>query len=259
MKGTVSILFSVLVFLLSATGASAQTAQEIIRSSRERIVFETKSVRSRMVIAAKDGTTTERLVDQYTQEGGGPIRKLFIFLRPASVANTRFLTIENPGGGEDRWIFLPALGRVRRIAAGEGSGSFLGTDMSYDDISSTDRDPDADEHRLLREEKLGDEECWVVDSVPKDQSYQYSRMVSWIAKATRLSLRIELFDKRGELAKVMEVLATEEAQGRLTATATKMSTVKAMTSTTVYADIVKYDDPIPAGVFTTRFLERKRP
>jgi hypothetical protein len=175
------------------------------------------------------------------------------------VANTRFLTIENAGKPEDRWIFLPSFGRVRRISKGEGSGSFLGTDLSFDDISSTDRECDADDHRLLREENAEGKAFWVIESIPKDSGYQYSRMVSWIDKDTRIALKVELYDKKGELAKVMEILAVEDRQGRLTSTVTKMSTVKAKTSTTIYADIVKYDDPIPESVFTVGFLETGRP
>jgi hypothetical protein len=175
------------------------------------------------------------------------------------VANTRFLTVENPGKADDRWIFLPALGKVRRISAGEGSGSFMGTDMSYDDISSADRDVDADEHAILREESLNGKEAWVIESKPKDSDYQYSRMVSWIDKETHVSMKIELYDRKGELVKILEILKVEDKQGRLTSTVTKMTTVKAKTSTTINVDIIKYDDPIPASVFTTNFLETGRP
>jgi outer membrane lipoprotein-sorting protein len=241
------------------SGAGAQSAQEIVSASRNRIKSDTVSTRSRMVITAKDGSTTERLVDQYSSDKGGPNKTLVVFQKPASVANTRFLTIENPGKADDRWIFLPALGKVRRISATEGSGSFMGTDLSYDDISSANRDADADDHTLLREEPLDGKDSWVIESRPKDPGYQYSRMVSWIEKATHISLKIELYDRKGELDKVLEILKVEDKQGRLTPTVTKMSTIKAKTSTTINVEILKYDDPIPAGVFTTKFLETGRP
>jgi hypothetical protein len=237
----------------------APSASEIVHASRNRIKSDTVSTRSRMVIAAKDGGTTERAIDQYSVGSGGADKTIVVFQRPASVANTRFLTIENPGKADDRWIFLPALGKVRRISSGEGSGSFMGTDLSYDDISSASRDAEADEHSLLREEALDGRDSWVIESRPKDKDYQYSRMVSWIEKATSIARRIELYDRKGELAKVLEILKVEDKQGRLTPTVTRMSTVKAKTSTTIYVEIVKYDDPIPASVFTVKFLETGRP
>jgi len=182
-----------------------------------------------------------------------------VFQKPASVAGTRFLTITNPGREDDRWIYLPALGKVRRIAASEGSSSFMGTDLSYDDVSSADRSVDADTHVLLRDETLDGKDSWVIESKPKDSSYQYSKMISWIEKSTRIARKIELYDRKGELVKVLEILKAEDKQGRLTPTVTRMSTVKAKTSTTIYVEIVKYDDPIPASVFTTKFLETGRP
>ena len=84
-------------------------------------------------------------------------------------------------------------------------------------------------------------------------------MLSWVEKASYIALKIELYDKKGALAKVMEVLKVEDRQGKATPVATRMSTVKAKTSTTIYFDIVKYDEAIPPGVFTTKFLETGRP
>ena len=246
-------------FSLIAQSAVAPSAVEIVRASRDRIRADTVSSRSRMIITAKNGAQTERLIDQYSAGKSGRAKTVVVFQKPASVANTRFLTIENSGMADDRWIFLPALGKVRRVSAGEGSGSFMGTDMSYDDISSANRGADEDDHSILRQEDLGGKACWVIESKPKDPGYQYGRMVSWIDKATQVSLKIELYDRHDELVKLLEILKVEDKQGRLTPTITKMSTVKAKTSTTINLEIIKYDDPIPATVFSTKFLETGRP
>lgn len=245
--------------LLCAAGQASPSAEDIVRSSRDRIKADTVSTRSRMVLASRDGSSAERLVDQYQAGSGASARSVIVFQKPASVSGTRFLTIAKAGGLDDRWIFLPALGKVRRVSAGEGSASFMGTDLSYDDLSSMNRDAEADTHALAREESLAGADCWVIESKPRDPDYQYSRMVSWIDKASRIALRIELYDRKGELAKVMEILKVEDRQGRLTPLVTKVSSVKAGSSTTIYVEIVKYDDPIPAGVFTTKFLETGRP
>ena len=252
-------LFFLTTLLLSAAALFAQSAEEIVRASRERIKADTVSTRSRMVITAKDGSLTERLLDQYTSKVSGSTKTVVIFQKPASVAGTRFLTISNPGKIDDRWIFLPSLGKVRRIAAGEGSGSFMGTDMSYDDISSMDRDVSLDTYALLKEENFEGRPCWVIEAKPKNPGYQYSRMVGWIEKSTSMSLKMELYDKKGTLVKVMEIQDIKDVQGKLTPVVTKMSTVQAKTSTTIYVDIIIYNDPIPASVFTERFLLTGRP
>lgn len=244
---------------LAVTGLYAQDANEIVRKSRNRISYASKSTRSRMVILDKAGNATERIVDQYTVEKAGETKKMFVFQKPASVANTRFLTVTSADKTENRWIFLPALGKIRRISSGEGSGSFLGTDLSYDDISATDRNPDLDTHVLIKEETVNGKNCYVVESKPMDPGYQYSRMVSWIEKETLLTIRGEFFDNKGALSKVMEMLSAKSQQDRLTPVEVKMSTVSAGTSTTIFTDIVKYDEAIPDGVFTQKFLETGRP
>ncbi len=250
----------ILAVLAIVTGiAAAQSAEEIMRSSRERIKADSISTRARMVITAKDGGTTERLVDQYSTSSGGVTKTVIVFQKPASVAGTRFLTIAEAGKPSDQWIFLPSLGKVRRIAASEGSASFMGTDLSYDDVSSADRKIGLDTYGILREEELGGKACWVIEARPKDSAYQYSRMVGWIEKATRISLKMELYDKKGNLLKIMEMGEVKDFQGRQTPTVTKMMTVASKTSTTIYVDILKYDDPIPSGVFTERFLFTGKP
>jgi hypothetical protein len=166
--------------------------------------------------------------------------------------------MEKKGGSDDRWIFLPELGKVRRIAASEGSGSFMGSDLSYDDVSSSKRDTNLDTHTILRQENLNGKTCYVVESKSKDTSYQYSKMVQWISKDDQIIYKVELYDRRGTLVKLLEITDVKNIQGRLTPMTTKMTTLSAGTFTTLYADITKYDDPIPEGVFTTGYLETGR-
>jgi hypothetical protein len=254
-------MFFTFLCALTALGVlAAQDAASIVDKSRNRIQASTIQTRSKMLISAKSGGVTERVMDQFSKDDSrGNNRSLIVFQSPASVAGTRFLTIENPGKDDDRWIFLPGLGKVRRLAASEGSGSFVGTDFSYDDVSSQDRNADLDNHRILREEKFRDADCYVIESTPKDSGYQYSKMIHYIGKANFVNYKIELYDRRGNQVKLLEILNLKDVQGRLTAMETKMTTLAAGTSTTINVDIIKYDENIPEGVFTTTFLETGRP
>jgi outer membrane lipoprotein-sorting protein len=251
---------ALVIFILAAAFVSAQNAADIVEKSRNRIKSDTTSTRSKMIITAKNGAVTERTIDQYSKKDSkGNHRAIIVFQEPASVRGTRFLTIENPGKDNDQWIFLPSLGKVRRIAASEGSGSFMGTDFSYDDISSVDRNADLDKHTTLREEKYKDRDCYVIESVPKDSGYQYSKMIQWIAKDNFVPHKAELYDRRGNQVKLLEILELRDVQGRLAPMITKMTTLAAGTSTSLNNTILKYDDPIPETVFTTNYLETGRP
>ncbi|MDR1030843.1 MAG: outer membrane lipoprotein-sorting protein [Treponema sp.] len=249
----------VVSFLVGIAFLNAQDAVSIMNGAKNRIQKDTISTRSRMVISAKNGSTSERLIDQYSKDDAqGNSRSAIVFQRPANVAGTRFLTIDNAAGGSDRWIYLPSLGKVRRIAASESGGSFMGTDFSYDDISSLNRDINLDTHTFLKEEPLNGVPCYVIQSIPQDSAYQYSKTITWIDKNNAIIYKSEMYDRRGTLIKVMETSDFKDVQGRLTAMQTKVSTLAAGTSTTIYMDIIKYDDSIPEGVFTTAYLETGR-
>jgi len=252
-----NILFTAL-FIFGVFSLNAQNAVSIMDAAKNRVTSDTVSSRSRMVITAKDGSTTERLIDQYSKDGPNGSRTIIVFQNPANVAGTRFLTMDNGQGGTDQWIYLPSLGRVRRIAASESGGNFMGTDFSYDDISSMDRDMTLDTHTLTREEMLNGKPCYVVQSVPKDSSYQYSKTFTWVDKESYLIYKAEMYNRRNEVVKIMEMSNFKDVQGRLSPLQTKISTVSAGTSTTIFMEIMKYDDPIPEGVFTTAYLETGR-
>jgi hypothetical protein len=216
-----------------------------------------------MAVAAKDGSVSNRVIDQYSKDGSrGESRVVVEFKHssnPAKIINTRFLTIENQGGRDEQWIFLPSLGRARRIAASEGSGSFVGTDLSYSDISSATRSSSLDTHRILREEDYRGSPCYVIESTPRDRSYQYSKMIQWIDKANSVNYKIELYDRRGTHVKTLEILEFKDVQGRLSPMVTKMSTLTDGTFTTINVDRLEYDSAIPESVFTPRYLETGRP
>ena len=254
------IIIVIIIGVLAAAFASAQNAVEIVERSRNRIQAQTTSTRSQMRITARNGNVSERVIDQYSKDNAqGNSRVLVVFQSPPSVAGTRFLTLENPGRANDQWIFLPELGRVRRIAGAEGSGSFMGSDFSYDDIASVDRRTDVDDHRFLREEVFNGHNCHVIESTPKDTGYQYSRMIQWIDRENYVSYQIELYDRNGNYVKLLEVQELREVQGRLAPIVTRMTSLAAGTFTTLNVVNLRYDDQIPETVFTINFLETGRP
>jgi outer membrane lipoprotein-sorting protein len=261
MKRFVLFLVSAALFAGTALAqdALAQSAASIMQAAQDRIQSDTMSSRSRMVITAKNGNTTERIIYQYSKDAAnGYSRTVIVFQSPATVRGTRFLTMDNAAGKSDQWIFLPALGKVRRIASSESGGSFMGTDFSYDDMSLMDRDVAEDAHTVLREETLNGAACYVIESVPRGSDFQYAKTLAWIDKTNYRAYKRELYNKRGAVEKVMEISGYKDVQGRDTPTQTKVSTVAAGTSTIISMDIIKYDDPVPEGVFTTACLETGR-
>ncbi len=249
-----------LVLLLLSLGLNigAQTAQEIIDRVRDREDNQTMQSRVQMILTSKDGVRTERLLDQFSVRTGTVTKSVMVFQRPANVANTRFLVLSEEGTEDNRWIFLPNLARVRRIAGSEGGSSFVGTDFTYDDLSI--REASRDNHRLLREDTVDGQKVFVIESSPKTPGdSQYSKVVSYILPDKWLPIKLEMYDRQGRLLKVMTAGQIENVQGIWSYRKAKMENVQAGTSTEINLQIIEYGKRIPDGVFTTRFLETGRP
>jgi outer membrane lipoprotein-sorting protein len=251
-------LLIALVGLLSVFIVSAQDAAAIMDSARQRLQTETMATRSRMVITSRSGSTIEQTLEQYSKDGPRGARTVVVFQSPTDVAGMGFLIMDTATGGSDNWIYLPSLGKVRRIAASESSGSFMGTDFSYDDVSFMSRATDRDTHSILREETLNQRACYVIQSLPRDTNGPYSRTLTWVDKSSSLIYKSELYDRRGSLLKIMEMSDYREVQGQLTPMQTRVTTVAAGTFTTIFIDAIRYNSPIPESVFTTAFLETGR-
>jgi outer membrane lipoprotein-sorting protein len=252
------IALSAAVLFTCAFLAMAQDAAAIMKAARERNESGSMGTRDRMVVTAKNGSTKEMVIDQYSKDGPSGSRTMIVFNSPAGQKGTRFLSMENGSGGTDQWIFLPSLGKSRRIASSESGGSFMGTDFSYDDMSLLGREAGDDRHSIVREETLNNAACYVIQSIPNESGYQYSKTVSWVDTASNRIYQVELYDKKGALVKLLEMSDYQDVQGRDTAKTTRIRTVAAGTSTTIYMDRIEYDMNIPEGVFTTAYLETGR-
>ena len=239
----------------SATLGWSITADEIIDKMKDANKHDSTQARIAATIEEKGGASSERLIDQYSLIENGLSKAVAVFQKPASVQGTRFLMVENNGRADDRWIYLPALKKVRRIASSEGGTSFIG-EITYDDMSVGEGDRT---NTLLREDTVEGEAVYVVQSVPNDSDGQYSKTISSISKTKWLPIKAEMYDKQGKLLKVAEGLEIKEVQGFWTITKLRMSNVQNGNATTLTFEKLEYGKKIPASVFTTKFLETGRP
>jgi len=151
----------------------------------------------------------------------------------------------------------PAVNMTRRIAARDSRSSFVGSDFSYEDISG--RDLAADSHTVLREEKLVDSACYVVQSTPKAAA-DFSRKLSWIDKTSWLPLKEEYYDAQNQFARVftadkVEAIAAGD-KAYPTVVKRTMKNVQSGHRTEVVFESVSYDVGIPPDIFTERSLQQ---
>ncbi|GAB6098969.1 outer membrane lipoprotein-sorting protein [Halanaerocella petrolearia] len=268
MKKKISILVLGLIVILS-TSAFATTGKEVMERVENRDTGTTMHALMGMDLIDETGEVKPRTLEVWGEtynQSEDLSRTIMEFRTPASVQGTRFLQVENKNRDDDKWIYLPALGRVRRIAASQGDSSFMGSDFTYDDMET--REVEEDKHKLLRQEKLGKYECYVVKSVPKDlKASQYAKRISWVTKKHSIPVRVEMYSKKtGEVEKVMKVKQNiKKVQGIWTIFNTIMKDKETGHSTRLYvkrskagAPYIEYNKRISPQRFTKRFLRTGR-
>ena len=239
MKITV-LLPVVLAFVIPTTGLTREsfaeendlTAEKIIERSQLAFYYSGDDMKARvtMHLIDKDGGRRTRVMTMLRRdevEGGN--QKYFIYFHePGDVRGMVFMVWKYPEKEDDRWLFIPAVDLIRRIAADDKRSSFVGSDFTYEDVSG--RDVNADSHVLLREEMAGGLDCYVVRSTPKAAA-DYTKRVSWIDKETFLPIKEEYFDAQEQLFRVftsdrVENIETGEGENKALWPTVMMRTMK---------------------------------
>lgn len=248
---------AVLGLLFAATSARAEDPAAIVKASLARLAFRDSGAETqvRMLLAAPNGAIRERKALVRSRMENGLARTTVNFLAPPDVAGTKFLLIENSARPDDQYIYLPALKRVRRIAASQRQGSFMGSDFTYADLEG--RDIENARYQKVGEETIGNAACHVIDASPLAQGdSHYSRIRLWIRKDNHVGLRSFFYDGSGALVKKLEVLRVETVKGRFVVLESRMETVSKNHKTTLVIDTIDFRDDLPADEFTVHRLEK---
>ena len=237
----------------------AFTADEVMKKSQLVFLYPGKDMKTRvyMKLISKDGRERVRemaMLRKNYQEGGD--QKYFIyFYQPQDVRDMTFMVYKYTGKDDDRWLFMPALNMVRRIAANDKRSSFVGSDFTYEDISG--RDIEDDNHSMAKEEKISDKDAYVIKSAPKDEKgADFSYKLSWIDKNSSLPLKEEYYDKRGELYKVFTAEEIKDIQGFPVITRRTMKDMKTGHRTEVEFKKVEFNVGLEDDLFTERYLKK---
>ncbi len=128
-------------------------------------------------------------------------KNLIVFDYPRDVKGTAFLVHTQVVGNDDQWLYLPALKRVKRISASNKSGPFVGSEFSYEDLSS--QEVEKYTYKFIREEAIDGKNTYVVERYPVDPNSGYTKQVAWYDKEEFRSLKIDYYDRKGELLKTL--------------------------------------------------------
>ena len=155
-----------------------------------------------MELKNKQGQSSTRHVRVKNLEvKGDGDKSMSIFDKPADVKGTAFLTFSHATTADEQWLYLPAIKRVKRINSKNKSGPFMGSEFAYEDISSQELEKYT--YKYLRDEKLDDIDCFVLERFPAYEFSGYTRQIIWINKNEYRPEKIVFYDRKNSLLKTL--------------------------------------------------------
>ncbi len=257
------LVFLSLTLFPRSLWAAEISVDEIVNKTNRVSYYQGKDGRARVLMTIKDsqGRVRKRNFtilrrdeppgaketdnDQYCAD-----QKLYVYFnRPADVNKMVFMVWKHLDKDDDRWLYLPALDLVKRIAASDKRTSFVGSDFFYEDVSG--RNIKADRHEFLETSK----NYYVLKNTPKDPgSVEFSYFKMWIHRKTFITVKTEYYDKQENKYRVYEALKVETVQGYPTVTKDRMKDLRTKSETVKEYSEVKYNLGLTENIFSERYL-----
>lgn len=262
MKSAPPIFFISLIFALLAlkpmdTALAQQEPQvdEIVRRANLAAYYAGQDGRCLVLMTITDKLGRTRLREftilRLNIKDGGEQKFYVFFTKPEDVRQMVYMVWKQIGRDDDRWLYLPALDLVRRIAASDKRSSFVGSNFVYEDISG--RGINEDVHELIEE----NEDTFKIKNTPKDpKSIEFSYYYVWIDKNTYLPVKAEYFNSENVPIKIIEALQIKEIQGIPTVVESRATDLQNQSTTVSSFSQIQYNIGLTEDTFTERYLRR---
>ncbi len=201
------LLLALSLLSLLPLNINAQTAEEkglaIAKEADARNTgWGDSKAQMEMILRNKDGRESRRKIRiQSLEVLDDGDKSLTIFDEPKDVQGTAFLSFSHAVEPDEQWLYLPALKRVKRIASSNKSGPFMGSEFSYEDLSSFEIEKYS--YKYLRDDTVDGKKVFVVESTPQYKHSGYSRLISYIDQEHYRQLKVEYFDRNDRLMKTL--------------------------------------------------------
>jgi len=264
------IIAACLGFFILCTGikTSAQepTAEEIVRRANHMALYQGSDCKGKVTITIRDkqGRTRTRefnMLRKNVDEKDRDQKYYSFFQAPADVRKMVFMVHKHAAleQDDDRWLYMPSLDMVKRIAASDKRTSFVGSDFLYEDISG--RSPDEDSHELIKKT----DQYYILKNIPKNpDNVEFEYYIAYIDKKTFMPMKMEFFKRGGRLYRIIEATKLEEIQSEENGKEVAYPTV----TTSIAKDLengsmtemtfsnIRYNIGLGDEIFTERYLRR---
>lgn len=196
------------------------TGRQVMEEQKDRQSVDTEYGEEIMLLVdVKSETKEKRVIKRYAKKMADELhRYLVVFIAPADIKGTALLTHEHDKEN-DQWLYMPASGKMQRIAGASKKSYFMGTDFTYEDMEPEEIDNFT--YEILKIETVDHLEpamdCYVIEATPghkgKKGESVYSKRILWVDNKNFTTLKIEFYDRRNRLIKTQKTFEIQNISG----------------------------------------------
>ena len=232
MNCTKMIILTLVAAILVGTAGAVFAAEDrgfeiAARSDRTDVGFGDSEVALKMILrnaAGQESSRSLRITTLEKPDESVGDKSLVVFDKPRDIEGTALLSHARILDPDDQWLYLPALKRVKRISSANKSGPFVGSEFAFEDFTAIELNKF--DYTYVGEEPCGDRTCDVIERTPRYENSGYTKQVSWVDQTDFQLRKVEFYDRRGDLLKVLELSDYRNYDGNWRAHELSMSNVQ---------------------------------
>ncbi|GAG63207.1 unnamed protein product [marine sediment metagenome] len=252
MKLKISLLmFTIFILLFSTSTVFALTVDEIMDKMEETAPdFTTQKTISEMILIDEEGNEEVREMIMFSQKGEDEkTSTLMRFLSPKSVKGVTLLNIDD---GEKIYLYMPAYNKARRIASSSKGDEFMGTGLSYEDMSMNFEDKDY-EKKLLEET----ESVYIIEVIPSGEDISYKKIILTVDKEKFYTKEVEFYDMSENLTKTLEIVQIQiDENDKITPIEIVFTDIEENRKTKIVIKEMEYNVELSSSFFSIRTLKK---
>jgi len=257
MKKIIRVTLAVLILAIGATAsfntvAKSQedpTAVDIIKKAEDRMRGKT-SIASMRISIVRPKWTRDMELKSWTK---GDEMSISLVTAPARDKGSVFLR-----KGREVWNWIPSVERVIKLPPSMMSQSWMGTDLTNDDLVNQSDIKKDFTHKLLGKETVGDKLCYKIESIPTENSaIVWGKIIAWIDVSDYIQMKTEFYDEDDFLVNTFSAQNIKMMGGKKIATKIEIVPAEKPGNKTILEYLaLEFDKPLDDSFFSTQNMKR---
>lgn len=250
-RRTLAVRISLLSSLLFLIGISSfgQSASTIIQKADDKMKGD-KNYSEMTVQIVRPTWKREMKMKSWSL---GTEYSLSYLTAPAKDKGTVFLK-----RNRELWNWLPSIERTIKMPPSMLAQSWMGSDLTNDDLVKETSNKDDFTPKMLGEETVSGRKCWKIEMMPKSNSaVVWGKLISWVDQKDYIYMKVEYYDEDEYLVNTMQAGDIKNLGGRILAS--RMEVIPADepgNKTVMIMEKIDFNASITPSFFTVQNMKR---